>query len=455
MRTELLSPYQLEGADFLSGKFRAGLFDDMGLGKSAQAIRACDDIGAERILVICPATGRVNWGREFQRFQKQRRKTYTIMSGSQKLPLGDGLTIVNYDLVAKRPIYNQLVSHRWDVCILDESHKLKEPDALRTQSVYGPRCDGELSIVGNALYTWALSGTPMLNNALELWSMLHTLAPELILWNGKPLSWWQFLNRYCVYKENKHQRIVVIKGRNGEELKNRIAPFFLRRMKRDVLKDLPDVRVSCFALNVTETVSHILKMEEHPEVARLREHIEANPGADINLGDFGPLAESEHMATLIRLTGIVKAHAIVDLLKDELTGGLDKIVLMAWHREAIQVLFDGLNDAGFKTVRLQGGMTPRAQQEAIDSFQTSPDVRVFIGQISAAAEVITLTAASQLMFVEASWSPKINEQARDRVWRRGQKESVLVRFAYLPGSIDEAITSVLERKMVTLNAIMN
>lgn len=446
-------PYQEKGAEFLAARFRGYLFDDMGLGKSAQAILAADKVQAENILVICPATARINWGREFRKFQNRARSVNVILSSRQSITDAVGVTVVNYDLVHKKAIWNRLIERKWDVVIIDESHFLKEAEALRTQAVYGHTCDGSLCLVDQAIYVWVLSGTPMLNNPLELWPMLHALTPQAIEYNGKPLSWWQFLNRYCVYKEDKWQKIKIVKGRNLEELNGRIKPYFLRRLKKHVLKDLPPVTVSCFAMDVGGTFSHLKELESHPEVQVLREWLEQ--GKELTLDQWSTLLDSEHMATLCRYTGIIKAQAVVELLKDELECGLDKIVLMAWHRDAIQIMYEALNSMGYKTVRLWGGDSPKAQQEAIDGFQNDPEIRVFIGQIAAAGQAITLTAASQLMFVESSWSPTINDQVRDRVHRIGQTYPVFVRFAYLPGSIDEPMTAVIARKMDTINRVLN
>lgn len=447
---EKLDTYQEQGVDFLAGNFRGFLYDDMGLGKSAQAIRAADAVGAEKILVVCPAAARINWGREFRKFQLHDRSISLVMSSSQVLDRAADVTIVNYDLIHKRAILNQLLIRQWDIVVLDESQYLKEPDAARTMAVYGPRCDGEFGIVDNGFYVWPLSGTPSPNNPLELWASLYALTPQAILYQGKPLTWYQFLCRYCVWDTDKYGKTVVRRGRNLKELRARMRPFMLRRLKKDVLKDLPPLRVAEWALDVQESFAHVLKLEQHPELQYAIDRLKSGASPEDLLASL----PSEYVATLRRVTSLVKAKAVAELMRTELAAGLDKIVLMAWHRQAIEILFEELNAAGYKTVRLWGGMSPKDAQSAIDAFQDDPEVRVFVGQITSAGTAITLTAASQMMFVEMAWSPKTNEQARDRVYRRGQKNPVLIRCAYLPGSIDEAVTAVLRRKLSDINELL-
>src|ERR1700674_4234287 len=162
-----LLPYQVEGAVWLAGQKTGLLADEMGLGKSAQAIVACDAINAERILVVCPASARINWEREFKRFSTQQRTT-TVLSTGGKTPLG-ALTICSYELATRKGTNTLLRAVNWDVLILDEAHYLKTPDAQRTHAVYGKK-----GLVRSAKRTYALTGTPAPNNASELWTLLYT-----------------------------------------------------------------------------------------------------------------------------------------------------------------------------------------------------------------------------------------------------------------------------------------
>ena len=170
--------------------------------------------------------------------------------------------------------------------------------------------------------------------------------------------------------------------------------------------------------------------------------------------DDADLAEAAvHVAKLRRLTGLAKVASVVELLQDELAGGLNKIVVFAHHREVIQKLADGLSSFG--VVVLQGSTPPTQRQAAIDGFQNDNSIRVFVGQLTAAGTAITLTAASNVLFAESSWTPSDNAQAAMRVHRIGQRSGVLVRFATLSGSLDEAITETVRRKTAVLAQIFD
>ena len=160
-----------------------------------------------------------------------------------------------------------------------------------------------------------------------------------------------------------------------------------------------------------------------------------------------------HVAELRRITGLAKVQPVIEQLKDELAGGLKKIVLFAHHKDVITGLLDGLKD--YNPVALFGGVSPSARQTAIDSFQNNPEIRIFIGQLAAAGTAITLTAASDVLFIESSWVPAENAQAAMRVHRIGQKDSVLIRFATLAGSLDEWITETVRRKTAVLSELFD
>lgn len=448
-----LFPYQEVGAEFLRTNERGFLFDDMGLGKSAQAIRACDLIEAEKVLVLCPASARMNWCREFYKFQRIPRLAKAITSGRDDLPT-NGVVVINYDLIHRDAIRNQVLIQQWDAIVLDEVHFLKSHKAARTKAVFGKTCNGQDAVVSQGNFVWAMSGTPAPNNPLELWPMLRAITPGILEYNGKPLDYWQFLNRYCVYKRNNFNGINIIKGRNMSELRNRIKPVMLRRKKQEVLKDLPPILVSQIALDVEDAVSKLQKVEYSEKMEGALKYLSETPVEKVDLDKLQAAIGTEHLATLRQVMGTIKAAAVSKLIQEELEAGLDKIVLMCWHREAIELLYDELNAAGHRTVRLWGGMSAEEQQQSVDSFQNDKRTRVFIGQITAAGQSITLTSAANLMFVEASWSPKVNEQVRDRVYRIGQERQVTIRFASIPGSIDDIVMQVLRRKLSTLNELL-
>lgn len=423
-----LFPYQIEGAGWLASRQRAMLADDMGLGKTAQAVQAaawvCDPLfgGHVTVAVVCPASLRETWRREFKRFWSGSAGTYD-------------LTVESYDKVAR----GALDGISPDILILDEAHYLKTRTARRTQTIYGRKCHGD-GLVGRAKYVWALTGTPAPNNPSELWTHLRALAPETIpndkRADGRPLAYWDFVGRYCVTRETGFG-IQIVKGKNLAQLKQQLHPVLLRRRKEDVLTDLPPLRYGPLYL---EGEAPTGVYEENLIAAALEKD-----GID-GLQKIAP-----HVATLRRLTGLAKIEPTVAWVQDWFECGGGKLVLFAHHRDVVSGLADRLRDYG--SVWVQGDTHLDVRQKQVDSFQHDPKCRVFIGQIQAAGTGLTLTAASDLVFVESSWVPAENLQAAMRIHRIGQQNACTVRFATLAGSIDERVQAAVERKMKDLEIL--
>lgn len=412
-----LFPYQRAGSTWLVQRKTALLADEMGLGKTAQAIDACKRVGAFAVAVVCPASLRENWRREFERWY-----------GDDMLPV---LKIESYDMVAR----GALAEGEFDVLILDEAHYLKTRQSKRTRAIYGEKCDGKGGLVERCRRVYALTGTPSPNHNAELWPMLRALAPETIPGaNGKPRGYHTFASKFCRMQNNGFG--MVIRGnRNTAHLKEAIEPFVLRRMKAEVLRELPPIRFDQIYLDAPD-----LKAQSTPEMRELADEIAR---ALDEHGVAGLQTIAAHVATLRRLTGIAKAGLCADWINEWLADGGGKIVVFAHHTDVLNII-EG--DLAHRFTGVRGSSSARDRQRAVDKFQTDPDVRVFLGQIQAAGTGITLTAASDVLFVESSWVPADNEQAAMRVHRIGQNAACLVRFATLVGSIDERVQAAVMRK---------
>jgi SWI/SNF-related matrix-associated actin-dependent regulator 1 of chromatin subfamily A len=424
-----LFPYQVEGAKFLATVKRGLLADEMGLGKSAQAIAAAREVGAGMVLVVCPASLVQNWHREIARFWPElaERRTYSVVSYDYAARNAEG---TDWFGTFKNP-----------TLILDEAHYLKNPKAKRTKAIFGPKCDGDGGLVSRAAHVFCLTGTPTPNNPSELWPMLRAVMPDSIRRDtGKPFAFWPFIERYCVTQDTGFG-IKIVRGKNLSELKERISPFILRRKKDEVLKDLPPIRFDTLALDGVD-LHKILNQIGQQDLDTIQRALDTD-------GVAGLKAIAPHVATLRKLTGLAKVPAAADWIADFLEGSDRKLVVFAHHRDVIARLADILSEGSASSqgfVTLTGDDTAEERQEAVDQFQNSPAVRVFIGQIQAAGTGLTLTASSDVLFVESSWTPSDNQQAAMRVHRIGQRNACLVRFAMLAGSIDEDIQRAVMRK---------
>lgn len=429
-----LFPYQREGAAFLAARPRALLADEMGLGKSAQAIAACDEIDVSArlddptvwprhrlqvVVVVCPASVVENWKREFAKFSKAKR----------------ALRVVSYNRAAtKENLFSPLSDPEQteiDCLILDEAHYLKSATAKRTKAIFGPKCDGKGALVERAKHVFALTGTPTPNHPGELWPLLRALAPETIdRGAGKPLAYWGFVQKYCRTRDNGFG-LQILGGRNLIDLKRRIAPFVLRRKKDGVMKDLPPIRFDQLFLEGDLKLPAELLGLEKEVAAALDEH-----------GVEGLAKIATHVAALRRATGLAKVKPAVEWIREQLESGLKKLVVFAHHREVIE----GLQKAFPFHVSISGQTPTDSRGHIVDRFQNEPAAKLFLGQIQAAGTGITLTAASDALFVESSWVPAENEQAAMRIHRIGQRNACVVRFATLANSIDEKIEAAVMRK---------
>jgi SNF2 family DNA or RNA helicase len=426
-----LYPYQIEGAKWLASHQRAFLADEQGLGKTAQAITACNMVGADPVLVVCPASVISSWHRDIKTFST-----------------GQKFTVQSYDLVAKRW---QSFGGPWGAIILDEAHYLKAPSTLRTSAIYGaPKFPG---LVGEAAYVWALSGTPAPNNATELFTHLKALFPEsLKKSNGSAMDRWQFQQNYCVTKDTNFG-LKIMGNKNVEGLKARIAPHFLRRTKEQVLPDLPEIRYEPLLLDGVGHVSDEMAGISKAELSLIKEVLKDGDAATLS-------AVANNMPSLRRITAALKVPVVTQWIDEFLRTHPDrKLVVFAHHsdllfemRAKIRAVFDRDDDG---QAIITGSVDRGQRKKAIEKFQNNPKCRVFWGNIVAAGTGITLTAASDLLFLEQSWVPAENAQAAMRIHRIGQKRGCLVRYASLAGSIDEAVQRTLARKTKMISEIFS
>lgn len=421
-----LYEYQKTGVDFLSSRRRAYLADDMGLGKSAQAIRACDVAGFRKPLVVCPASVTENWKREFSLWSERRT-----------VPV-----VVSFDMLVRRfPDYQR---GGFSNLIVDEAHFLKNPQAKRTVAVLGTG-----GVAHQTKATWLLSGTPAPNHAAELWTWLRTFGATI-------MSYDQFVARFCHSYEFK-PHVYQIAGTKTErigELKAMLAPYLLRRKKSEVLTELPPISFNDIAVTRRAFLHHHLTLEIHKEMERIEHLIDGE--SDLTDDEIIRLLEmtAQSVSSLRRYCGFSKVRGVAELIKDELSSGAyQKVVLFAVHRGVIEALSDSLSE--FSPAVITGATPTGVRQSLVDRFQTDPASKVFIGNIQAAGTGLTLTAASQVLFVEQEWVPGHNAQAAMRCHRIGQKDPVFVRFASLSGTVDQKIAAALARKTRELSEIFD
>lgn len=445
-----LSPYphQKTGAEWLAARERAGLFDEQGLGKTITAILAAKRVGARRVTVLAPTVVAWNWLREVRAWAG--RSAHVVSAGATSVP-DEGWVIVTHGMMPRPRVRAALLAQRPSVLIVDESHYFRTPSAQRTRALWGRWENPDApSIASTARRVWCLTGTPMPNDASELWSTVWGLAPERILTaQGRPLSHAGFRSAFCHTRLTKYGPKVV-GNRNLDVLKRRIEGLFLRRRKSDHL-DLPPIRWELVTLAPTHRPDELSELDR--ELSRdIRAACEA---AGDPVAAFKTLGQSTKLARYRRLCGLAKADAVAALLRGELEfGALRKVVVFAVHLDVLEALRDTLEPFG---VRVISGATPAVKRsEHVRAFQENPRVRVMLCQLQAGGVGITLTAAFEAVFAELSWVPGDNAQAADRIHRIGQtSESVRVRFVALAETADELVANVLRRKTKMIREVLS
>jgi len=437
--TDLLFPYQIEGARFLAGNRRALLADEPRVGKTAAAIRACDFVNAKSILWVTTGSARWDHAAAWKRFSPGR-PVNVVTRGTERVFLDYGVNIISRDLV---PNLHKHLLTPWDVVVLDESHSYKSKDAKRTKAVYGPRIDGVGGIVERAQFVWCLSGTPSPNNYAELWTMLHALDPDRIQGrNGKPVGYWGFADRFCILKSNGFGTEIA-GSRNGEELKARLKGFVLRRTLEQIAPEVPKLRVDKLRLDTADAREVLALAKQYPELNEIADLMDDET-------DKGRQKAKQLLQTAgpaMRMLGLLKVEGLAWWIADEVPA---KRVVFAWHTDVIQLLQAKLNDRKIGSVILDGSVVGENRQRVVERFRSDPKVDVLIGQIVAAGEGIDLSVADEVVFLETSWVPGHNEQASRRVVNVGKTRPTNARFVVVPGTVDERIQSTVARRVADI-----
>ena len=406
---EQLYDFQRQGVDFLARSRAALLADDVGTGKTAQGIHACQQVGARSILVICTASIKYNWKKEAVKWGYDDRDIHILNDKNIETVPREGMFIINYDLCWRKGYIRSLLKRTYDVLICDEAHYLKNHKAKRTKAVYLRNGYADLST-----YRWMMTATPVLNRPVELHAMLSKLCPERL---GGYLNYIAYTRRYCDGQDGKWG-YEANGAENLEELSGRLEGFMLRRT-RDVL---PDKSLQKIYMPFSKDIEKYLFTGEENESIRRK----------IGLGKVVPSAEH-----------------ITNILESE-----DKVVVFAYHTDVILGLEEALRE--FNPVVLRGATPSKDRQKVVDKFCGEKSCRVFIGQIQAAGEGIDglQQVASMAVFVEIAHTPGIIKQAIGRLYREGQKRPCLFQFLLVEGTVDEQVLSSTLFKDKNIKTIM-
>jgi SWI/SNF-related matrix-associated actin-dependent regulator of chromatin subfamily A-like protein 1 len=424
-----LFPFQKLGVSFIEAKDgRALIGDEMGLGKTAQALAWLQlHPEARPAVIVVPASLKLNWKREAAMWMDKPH--VQILSGKKaNTPIIGDLVIINYDILPSW--LGVLQQMKPKALVIDEIHYIKNNTAKRTKAIK--------ALGRNIPYIIGLSGTPIVNRPIEAFNALHLIDSTVFP------KFFDYAKRYC----NAHHNGFgwdFSGAKNTEELHEKLTgTVMLRRKKEDVLTELPDKTYS--ALNVEISNRREYKHAEQDFVHWLRE----------TKGDKAA-KKAMNAEALARIEGLKqltikgKLAQCVNWIRDfiEIDG---KLVVFATHKLTIKALMD---EFGEIAVKIDGSVSQAARQDAVDRFQNDDSIRLFVGNIKAAGVGITLTASSNVAFLELPWTPGDLSQAEDRCHRIGQKNAVNIYYLLAEGTIEEEIATLIDDKRKVLDSVLD
>ena len=424
-----LYPFQYAGVRFAElADGRCYIGDDMGLGKTVQAI-AYAALHQEYwpVLVVCPANVKYNWVKECSTWLPTAIVD-VVANGKDDVRDAD-ITVINYDLMNKKK--DALLDMEYNLVIFDESHYLKNNKALRTKA--------SVEVGKQAESILCLSGTAMTNRPIELFTTLELVRPAEYEGQFMP-----FAKRYCGAQHNGWGWDFTGSS-NEAELHEKLRDVMIRRLKKEVMQELPD-KVRQF-MPVVPTNKELVAYQTAAR-SWVRDYDRREPGYVLRM-----LTDLRHRA------GRLKVGAALDYLEDYM-GSSDKPLLMFYHHKDVgAALTEGFNESkrfkGMRCGNINGDVAPIKRQEHVEAFQRG-EYKVLFCSTPAAKEGLTLTAADTVVFLEREWVSGWEEQAEDRINRIGQDaETVWAVYLSVAGTIDERFDRIVEQKRAVVSSILD
>jgi hypothetical protein len=399
------------------------LADEQGLGKTVEALTALEADGAYPAVVVCPASMKLGWERETQRWLPHR--TVTVVHGRGRVPAAAEITIVNYEVVASH--YATLTRERPRGLVIDESHYCKNPQAKRTQAVRRLAA----SVVPGGLRL-ALSGTPVLNHAEELIAQLRIIGRMEEFGSGASFAR-QFRGMVSEERLHWHMR----------------RACFVRRLKSEVLPQLPPKRQVVVPVALNNEGEY--RLAERDVIAWLRSQPLDLSELNAKIAATLRAQRLAQLGTLQRLAARGKLAAALAWIDDFLASE-EPLVVFARHVEVQRAVLDRFPDA----LHLLGDDSLERRDAAIRAFQTPGGAgghNLIVCATRVAAQGITLTRASNVAFLELEWTPAMHDQAEDRCHRIGQRDAVTAWYLLAANTIDETMARLIQRKRATVAAV--
>lgn len=432
-------PFQIAGVQRALLRNKILIADQMGLGKSLQALAVANMVRPQRMIIGCPAFIALDWAAMCERWLVDAQ-AISVLDGARRSIPDRGVVIVPYSRghnFARQILAGPAI----DLCVMDEIHFCKDDYAKRTVPWLGK--DG---IARHARRVIGLTGTPMPNNSSEIYGPLSVLAAEMM----RGISRDRFQERYCsVFKLKKkietprgtrEMEFPRITSRNETILNAelRASGVMVRRLKNDVLKQLPPKNIYFVHMTPSAEIADLVREE-----STLYEQLTTKIMTAQEL-----FALRGHTETIRTRLGLLKAPKIAEYVKYLFDSGEDRIVLFMLHTEAIDAIAKIF--AGHLTVHiLDGRVAPHKRKPMVDDFQTPGGRKLAIGQVTAAGIGLTMTAARYAVSGELAWTPGTNEQAWDRIHRITQTRQCEIPVLTFPHAVEERVIRTNAKKAIS------
>ena len=425
-----LRDYQVSGFEFFKTlsdyQFGGILADEMGLGKTIQTIAFLLSNKDKKSIVITPTALIYNWKNELEKFAPTLKVGLLHAAKSEREKILDNID--NYDVILTTytTYKNDIDKYKninFDYCIIDDAQTIKNPDAIITKAIKNV----------NAKVKFALTGTPIENNLMELWSIFDFIMPGYL------------------YNKSKFKSIFVNNDKNIIELKNLIKPFILRRTKKEVITELPDKIEQKIIIDLEKEHKRAYKGYVNLITRKIKENNQDNITVFSYLTKLRQLCLSPELMVKNYQCKNSKLDVLINIINDSSD---EKILVFSQFTKVLEVIGKRLNEENISYSYLDGKTSAKDRVKLVEEFNTNNN-KVFLISLKAGGTGLNLTSANIVVHFDPWWNPAVENQASDRAHRFGQKNVVHIIKLIAKGTIEENIIKLQENKDKLIKDFIN
>ena len=425
-----LRDYQVSGFEFFKTlsdyQFGGILADEMGLGKTIQTIAFLLSNKDKKSIVITPTALIYNWKNELEKFAPTLKVGLLHAAKSEREKILDNID--NYDVILTTytTYKNDIDKYKninFDYCIIDEAQNIKNPDAIITKAIKNV----------NAKVKFALTGTPIENNLMELWSIFDFIMPGYL------------------YNKSKFKSIFVNNDKNIIELKNLIKPFILRRTKKEVITELPDKIEQKIIIDLEKEHKKAYKGYVNLITRKIKENNQDNITVFSYLTKLRQLCLSPELMVKNYQGKNSKLDVLINIINDSSD---EKILVFSQFTKVLEVIGKRLNEENISYSYLDGKTSAKDRVKLVEEFNTNNN-KVFLISLKAGGTGLNLTSANIVVHFDPWWNPAVEDQASDRAHRIGQKNVVNVIKLIAKGTAEERVINLQETKKELIEDVIN